>query len=376
MTYEEAKLFIRNFKNYEESFSTETLRECLKSEKIDDWTKKHNVDINYYQGQYDNYPRIQDNHIDYVFKEIRQDGLSATACYRTNCYTFLIPCEYQLKEGSFLLKCIHTEIPELNQFNFKCYHFDRLNTLIFLETDVKINGNNISLYIPIDALLKRDVDTIVSTHTEYHKSYYNPTSSGWRHLGEEREEKITEWQNLSLSVIDQPIVKTFLSILKYPNCQLEIDDFEVLLKGGIDAMRVYIDKKQKKKANLLIIINKFQNKVKEEYMDFKNKCIEKTIKNPDYSFIHNIEIYTKMNLYMFFCNQGPLELWESLKMIQDGIHNISELELLKFLELDNILEYLYNFEIEHDSEIHTDTWDNICFMIEEFINECLRNNKK
>lgn len=375
MTYEEAKLFIRNFTNYEESFSTETLRECLKSEKIDDWTKKHNVDINYYQGQYDNYPRIQDNHIDYVFKNIRQDGLSATACYRTNSYTFLLPCEHQLKEGNFLLKCIHTEIPELNQFNFKCYHFDRLNTLIFLETDVKINGNNTSLYIPIDALLKRDVDTIVSTHTEYHKSYYNPNSTEWRHLGKKREKKITEWQNLSLSVIDQPIVKTFLSILKYLNCQLEIDDFEVLLKAGIGAMREYIYEKQKKKANLLNILNQTQEKIKKEWELFEKDHTCSVIENPKISIQDNLKVYTKMNLYMFFCNQGPLELWESLKIIQDRIHNISELQLLKFLELDNILECLYNFKIKYDSEFHTDTRHNIIYMIEEFINEELKNNK-
>ena len=374
MTYEEAKIFIKNFKNYEESFSTETLIECLKSENIDDWTKKHNVDIDYYQGQYDEYPKIQDNHMDYVFKEIRQDGISATACYRTNCYTFLIPCEYQLKEGSFLLKCIHTEIPELNQFNFKCHHFDRLNTLIFLETDVKINGNNISLYIPIDALLKRDVDTIVSTHTEYHTSYYNPNSSGWRHLGEEREEKITEWQNLSLSVIDQPIVKTFFSILKNPNCKNEvtIEDLQILMINGIGAMRENIEKREKKENIIFDIIKSFQNRVKQEYEVFQNNIFSKIKEDVKMSFHYNFKIYTIMNLFLFFCQQEALELWDSLTMITTGRFKITDEELKQFLQVENILEKLYKFEVSYDSECHTDTWNNICFMIEEYIDEHVR----
>lgn len=151
--------------------------------------------------------------------------------------------------------------------------------------------------------------------------------------------------------------------------EVTIDDFRKLIEGGIGAMRENIEKREKKKVQIFHTVNEFQKKTKEEYISFKNKCKKETIKNPEFSFMKNFEIYTKMNLFMFFCEQEPLELWKHLEMIQEGSHNITEDELLHFIQLDNVLEVLYQFEVEYDSEVHTDTWDNICFMIEEYIDE-------
>lgn len=373
MTYEEAKLFIRNLKNYEELFSQETLIECLSKQDIKDWTQKKNVDINYYRGQYDKYPQIKDKHLDYVFHEIHEKGLSATACYQTQCYTFLIPCDAQLKEDKFFLDCIHAEMPELKYFNFKCYHLDRLDTLIFLETNLQINGHNASLYIPINKLLDRDIDAIIQKHTEYHKEYYNPIKAGrsWN----QTKEQLQEWQDLSLDVLNQPIVKSLFEILKNPNykCELTIDDFRALMNGGISAMRESIEEREKKKVKIFHVVNDFQKKVKEEYIEFKRIMIKETTKNPDFSFMKNFEIYTKMNLFMFFCDQEPLELWDTLTMVTTGRFEITDEELIQFLQIDYILEILYNFETDYDSECHTDTWNNICFMIEEYIDEYMRD---
>ena len=372
MTYEEAKLFIFNFKNYEETFSKETLEKCLEFEDVDDWTKKENVDINYYRGQYNKYPRIQDKHLDYAFRVIREKGLSATACYNTLCYTFLIPDQYQLRENKFFLNCIHTEMPELKEFDFKCYHFDRLNTVIFLETDLKINGNNISLYIPIDKLIERNIEKIVEYHTKYHTEYYDPLKAGrsWN----QTKEQLQEWQNIALDVLNQPIVKTLFEVLKNPDCKdgLIIDDFKALMNGGINAMRKNIEEREKQKIKIFHIVNDFQKKVKNEYIEFKEMMIKETIKNLDFPFMKNFEIYTKMNLFMFFCDQKPLELWNVLTMVTTGRFKITDEELIQFLQVDYILETLYNFELNYDSETHTDTWDNICFMIEEYIDEYMR----
>lgn len=369
MTYEEAKLFIRTFKNYEETFSKETLEKCLLRQDITNWTIKKDVDINHYRGEYNKYPKIQDKHLAIISKTIYERGISYTGYYEAPCETYLIPDNYQTKESDFFLDCIHTEMPELKYFNFKCYHFDRLDTVIFLETSLQINTHNISLYIPIDKLIERNIEKIVEYHTKYHTEYYNPLKAGrsWN----QNKEKLQEWQDISLDVLNQPIVKNLFEILKNPDCKdgLIIDDFRALMNGGINAMRNSIEEREKKKVKIFHIVREFQKKVNEEYISFKNKCIKETIKNPEFSFMKNFEIYTKMNLFIFFCNQESLELWKYIEGIQEGRHNITEDELLHFLQLDEILETLYRFETEYDSEIHTDTWDNICFMIEEYIDE-------
>jgi hypothetical protein len=373
MTYEEAKLFIFNFKNYEETFSKTTLEQCLSRQDIRNWTIKKEVDINHYRGEYDKYPKIQDKHFAIISRSIYEKGIEYTGYYQAPCETYLIPNNYQTKESGFFLDCIHTEMPELKHFNFQCYHFDRLNTLIFLETDLQINSHNIPLYIPIDKLIERNIEKIVEYHTKYHVEYYNPLKAGksWSVT----KEQLQEWQNISLDVLNQSIVKNLFEILKNPekykniDNALTIDDFRALMEGGITAMRESIEAREQKKIKIFHIVREFQKKVNEEYISFKNKCIKETIKDPEFSFMRNFEIYTKMNLFMFFCNQESLELWKYIEGIQEGSHNITEDELLHFLQLDEILETLYRFETEYDSEIHTDTWDNICFMIEEYIDE-------
>lgn len=376
MTYEEAKLFIMNFKNYEQTFSKETLEKCLEFEHVDYWTKKENVDIDYYRGQYNKFPIIQDKHWDYASKEICEKGLSATACYRTLCYTFLIPDQYQLKEDKFFLNCIHTEMPELKKFNFKCYHFDRLNTLIFLETDLQINGHNISLYIPIDRLIERNIEKIVEYHIKYHTEYYDPLKAG--HSWNQTKEKLQEWQDISLDVLNQPIVKELFKVLKNPDCKNEvtIEDLQILMINGIGAMRENIEKREKKENIMFDIIKSFQNRVKQEYEVFQNNIFSKIKEDVKMSFHYNFKIYTIMNLFLFFSQQESLELWDSLTMITTGRFKITDEELKQFLQVENILEKLYDFEVSYDSECHTDTWNNICFMIEEYIDEYLRDNKK
>lgn len=368
MTYAEAKLFIRNFKNYEKTFSKKTLEKCLEFEHVDYWTKKVNVDINDYRGQYNEYPKIQDKHFDYVSKEIHEKGLSATAYYRTQCYTFLIPDNYQIKEDKFFLNCIHTEMPGLKEFNFKCYHFDRLDTLIFLETDLQINRHNISLYIPINALLNKDVDTIIDRHTKYHKDYYDPLKAGrsWN----QTKEQLQEWQNISLDVLNQPIVKALFKVLKNSDCKHEItrEDLQMLMNGGIGAMRENIEKRQKEGSIIFSLTNNLQEKVEAEWKNFKKNFFELVVKDYTNAEKYNFEFYTKKNLYEFFCNQESSDLWELFESIQDG-KNITKTEIMNFINLDHILENLYQFELEYDVEIHTDTYDNILFMIGDFISD-------
>ena len=168
------------------------------------------------------------------------------------------------------------------------------------------------------------------------------------------------------------------NVLKNPdfNNELIIDDFRALMKGGISAMRENIEKRKEKENIIFDIIKSFQNRVKQEYEVFQNNIFSKIKEDVKMSFHYNFKIYTIMNLFLFFSQQEALELWDSLTMITTGRFKITDEELKQFLQVENILEKLYEFEVSYDSECHTDTWNNICFMIEEYIDEYLRNNKK
>lgn len=142
--------------------------------------------------------------------------------------------------------------------------------------------------------------------------------------------------------------------------ELITNDFINLMNGGISAMRQGIEERK----NLIV---EFQTRVKEEYINFKKEML---LKSKEQIFMDNIKIYTIQNLFLFFCNNNPSELWNFMSLNCLGTDlEIKDTELIEFFKIDNILHKLYNFEITYDSENHTDTWENICKMISEFIDE-------
>ena len=142
--------------------------------------------------------------------------------------------------------------------------------------------------------------------------------------------------------------------------ELITNDLRNLMNGGISAMRQGIEER----TNLIV---EFQSRVNDEYINFEKEML---LKSKEQIFRNNGEIYTKMNLFLFFHDQSPSELWDFMSLNCLGTDlEIKDTELIEFFKIDNILHKLYNFEITYDSEIHTDTWENICQMISEFIDE-------
>lgn len=142
--------------------------------------------------------------------------------------------------------------------------------------------------------------------------------------------------------------------------ELITNDFINLMNGGISAMRQGIEERK-------ILIVEFQTRVKEEYINFKKEML---LKSKEQIFMDNIKIYTIQNLFLFFCNHNSSELWDFMSLNCLGTDlEIKEEEIIEFFKTENILHKLYDFEINYDAESHTDTWENICQMISEFIYE-------
>lgn len=142
--------------------------------------------------------------------------------------------------------------------------------------------------------------------------------------------------------------------------ELITNDLRNLMNGGISAMRQGIEER----TNLIV---EFQSRVNDEYINFEKEML---LKSKEQIFRNNTEIYTKMNLFLFFHNQKPFELWNFIILNCQGTDlEIKEEEIIEFFKIENILHKLYDFEINYDAESHTDTWENICQMISEFIYE-------
>ena len=142
--------------------------------------------------------------------------------------------------------------------------------------------------------------------------------------------------------------------------ELITNDFINLMNGGISAMRQGIEERT-------ILIVEFQSRVNDEYTNFEKEMLLKPKKQ---IFMDYIKIYIIRNLFSFFHDLKPSELWNVMSLNCLGTDlEIKDTELIEFFKIDNILHKLYNFEITYDSESHTDTSENICKMISEFIYE-------
>lgn len=142
--------------------------------------------------------------------------------------------------------------------------------------------------------------------------------------------------------------------------ELITNDFKNLMNGGISAMRQGIEER----TNLIV---EFQSRVNDEYINFEKEML---LKSKEQILMEYIKTYTIKNLYLFFHNLNPSELWNVMSLNCLGTDlEIKDTELIEFFKIDNILHKFYNFEITYDSESHTDTSENICKMISEFIDE-------
>lgn len=173
LTMDTAKLFVRNWKQYENFFKASTLKEIIPNFNLRDFTtwihvEADNIGAILYAHKQGNY-LFSDNPTFETFKEWKGEWSREV---RKKAYTFLIPSPYQSAESKLFKQCMELEYPYLSKYNVSYYKFEKANEWIYVRAE---NENNVckSIYCPVTAFSTKDKQKIIDTHTNYFKGYYN-----------------------------------------------------------------------------------------------------------------------------------------------------------------------------------------------------------
>ena len=163
LTMTTAEKFISNFKRYS-IFSEEALKNAISGFRIKDFATTHYCPVEnsaYYEKRY---PRYTAKPVSHLYKEYKAEWEREV---HKLSYAYIVPDNYQLKEKDVFEKALFYTNPELRVLDWSIYHFDREDSDIYLKTS---SG---SVYCPIIALVKNDINAIIKRHTSYHKKYYS-----------------------------------------------------------------------------------------------------------------------------------------------------------------------------------------------------------
>lgn len=166
MTLEEAKLFVRNYSNYERVFGLEILSKCLQAFCIEDFSTFKYVILN---GSADNYYRrlgypVLCEKTSWEFEEWKGEWMRKV---RHPAREYRVPDDCQLRERGLLQACLLMRFPYLQEFAFPTYHLDKPEEL-YIKCE---NGR--SLYVPIQALLENDYSLVEKRGNDYWRWYYS-----------------------------------------------------------------------------------------------------------------------------------------------------------------------------------------------------------
>lgn len=186
---EKAEIFISNWENYEAIFPEEVLEHALSMIDIKEFITTEcyrDMHSHYYDVRY---PRVRDEKEFHTFQEYKGDY---SRDVRELAYRYYIPCRYQIYESKFLEICLSHYI-DLDRFSINMYHLEAPDSYVFLQIP-----NSNSLYIPVNALIKRDINTIIESNKKYLTSYHS------------KKEDIEK----NLKMLERPEVKEFFEYLK------------------------------------------------------------------------------------------------------------------------------------------------------------------
>lgn len=166
MTLAEAKLYILNTPLYIEYFGEEIFTTAIKKYDVKDFSMTKYVKIN---GYLDNSYRQKG------YKLLRENVLwKFTECkggwerqYEAHANEWEVPSDYHVVDGKLIKDCILLFNPALTHFNMKCYYWRSGVTEVYIACD-----NNHSLYVPIEAIIKKDYSIVEKRMNSYWKSYY------------------------------------------------------------------------------------------------------------------------------------------------------------------------------------------------------------
>lgn len=200
-TFEEMEKYYLYFPKMKELFSKEVLEKALESLWFTDITTIEKVrenKINYFIKQ--DYEIVSLTPTLEKMEEWRGEWHRE---YYSKAYRFWVPTGYEHNYGKYVRKCLELTIPWFNKFTWNVFSINSYNDWIYLvcnpTDDIKVNT---SVYVPVSALLNKDLDKIIQTHTNYFKSYYG------------KSEEYKEYLNQALSLLESDEFKWFSKFLE------------------------------------------------------------------------------------------------------------------------------------------------------------------
>lgn len=166
MTLQEAKMFVRNAKNFIEVFGEELFERAVANYDVKDFSTFQYVPLDNGCSYYDKmgYPVLCDKTY-WEFEEYKGEWMRKV---RKLAREYRVPDNYQLHEKDLLKDCILLVNPNMANYTMSIYHLDRPADDIYVQCD---NGK--SLYVPVKAITEKNFSLVVDRHTTYHKGYYN-----------------------------------------------------------------------------------------------------------------------------------------------------------------------------------------------------------
>lgn len=158
----EKSKYIRNFENYKQFFTDETINKALENVSIKDF-----VDVKECYGYQEEYAN-KNGYIEVgpCSRDKTINTRGRREVIKEHGTKFYMPDNYQVKEKEFLEDCMNLEYPYMKKYTIQSYKLDKP-----FEFYVKVDKQG-SLYIPFECLKNKTVEPAVKRMTEYFNWYY------------------------------------------------------------------------------------------------------------------------------------------------------------------------------------------------------------
>lgn len=240
MTLAEAKMYVRNAKNFIEVFGEELFERAAANYDIKDFsTCKYVPRDEWYDRHYaeKGYPVLCDKTW-WNFEEWKGEWKREV---RKLAKEYRVPCDYQLHEKDLLKDCILLVNPNMATYQMSMYHLDQPTDDIYVKCD---NGK--SLYVPIKAIVDKNYSLVENRMNTYWPLYYN-TPDRKEYLEAELATLKTETAKALQKTIEEDKPYIYEAIKNEPNIRHRTIrvSFDVVLDGTEEAIENKVKKNLK-----------------------------------------------------------------------------------------------------------------------------------
>ena len=202
-TMKDMEKYFYNFKNYKAIFPLEILDKALSILTLRDIANFEYIpqsEMSYYINK--RFPVRSKNPHTSTLTEYNGAWKHEFSGY---VFTVLKNNKYDFFESKYLFKCLELMFPWFSSFKWDIYHLNSENDDIYLKVDEKE-----SVYVPVKAIINKDINAIVRRHVEYFTGYYR-WPGGWGKGVTEAD--VLGWRAKYLSYIDSKEFKRFSNCL-------------------------------------------------------------------------------------------------------------------------------------------------------------------